>query len=176
MSLNLVKALDSDVLDIVRLVQSVYRGDSSLKGWTSEAHFLEGQRVDANMVRDIISQKQSYIFLYRQGQKLLACVHLEKAESRAHLGMLSVSADLQGQQMGKKMIIFCEAFAVSEWGLEELQIEVLQPRQELIAWYERRGFYKTGKTLPFPQNPKFGIPKVKDLYFLEMIKELPSKI
>lgn len=176
MSLNLVPAVASDVLDIVRLVQSVYRGDSSLKGWTSEAHFLDGQRVDVVMAQEMIHKMDSTIFLYRQGSKLLACVHLEKVGSKAHLGMLSVSTEFQGQNIGQQIITFCELFASTQWGALELQIEVLQQRQELIAWYERRGFYKTGKTLPFPQNPQFGIPKVKDLYFLEMIKELPSKI
>lgn len=172
MSINLVLATNNDVEEIVLLVQSVYRGESSLQGWTSEAHFLDGQRIDGSMVRELLDRENSVILLYRENQTLQACVHLEKEGERAHLGMLSVSAHLQGQKAGQRILKYCESFVREHWMAHEIQIEVLNPREELMAWYERRGFLKTGKTLPFPQDPKFGIPKVKGLYFFEMVKRI----
>jgi len=167
-----VQAVESDILSLVELVQSVYRGTSSLKGWTSEALFLGGQRIDADMILQILMKKNSFIFIYRNEKKLKSCVHLEKMEKKAHLGMLSVATELQGQNMGQKMISFCESFARTEWQSQALQIEVLHPRLELISWYERRGFQKTGNTTPFPNNPRFGVPKIENLHFIEMIKSL----
>jgi hypothetical protein len=39
-------------------------------------------------------------------------------------------------------------------------------REELIAFYERRGFSRTGEFKPFPVGePRFGLPKVPGLKF-----------
>jgi hypothetical protein len=36
---------------------------------------------------------------------------------------------------------------------------VISVRTELIAYYERQGYQQTGKTEPFPTDPRYGIPK-----------------
>lgn len=172
MSFEMQKAVAKDVNSIVDLVESVYRGDSSMKGWTTEAHLLGGQRVDQQMVNDMIAKPNAALLVYGSPERVLACVFLEREASGVHLGMLSVSTSLQGQKIGQKVLEFCETFIQKEWGEKELHIEVLWQRTELIAWYERRGFRKTGKTKPFPNDPRYGLPKVSDLYFFEMIKRV----
>ena len=38
---------------------------------------------------------------------------------------------------------------------------------------ERRGYRRTDVTSPFPENePRFGLPKVKGLTFIELVKSL----
>jgi len=50
---------------------------------------------------------------------------------------------------------------------------VIRQRDELIAWYERRGYRRTGRTEPFPYgDERAGIPKQDDLEFVVMEKEL----
>lgn len=166
------KAEVEDVEAIGRLVQSVYRGDSSLQGWTTEAHMLDGQRVDEEMLEELITKPHSVILQYQNNGELLASVHLELQDGKVHLGMLSVRAQVQGQKLGQKVLQFSEQFAKKEWSVSQMVIEVLDGRVELIAWYERRGFRKTGKTMPFPDNPRFGIPKKKNLFFYEMVKSI----
>ena len=52
---------------------------------------------------------------------------------------------------------------------------VLMQRADLIAWYGRRGYRRTGNTFPFPYgNARFGIPKRDDLAFVELAKDLTS--
>ena len=46
---------------------------------------------------------------------------------------------------------------------------VFSVRPELIAWYERHGYQKTGKVIPFKHNEKFEIV-AQDLEFLELEK------
>lgn len=174
MEFKMQRAQLEDVEQVVELVESVYRGESSLKGWTSEAHLLGGQRVDAQIVRDLLDPPHSVILIYRENGKICGCVHLKNGAENVHLGMLSVDAHLQGKKLGQKIISFCEKYIFSEWQQRELCIEVLQQRTELIAWYERRGFKKTGVTIPFPTDPRFGVPKVKDLRFFEMKKTVGS--
>ena len=46
-------------------------------------------------------------------------------------------------------------------------------RDDLIAWYERRGYRRTGKMSPFPYgDERFGIPKRPDLEFELLVKTL----
>ena len=48
---------------------------------------------------------------------------------------------------------------------------VISVRDELISWYERRGFCATGEKQPFPNDPRFGIPK-QPLEFIVMKKKV----
>jgi len=50
---------------------------------------------------------------------------------------------------------------------------VIEQRAELIAWYERRGYRRTGETKPFPYgDERFGIPRRPDLRFVVLAKSL----
>jgi hypothetical protein len=39
-----------------------------------------------------------------------------------------------------------------------IYMTVITVREKLIAWYERHGYKKTGRVLPFPVDERFGIP------------------
>jgi hypothetical protein len=50
---------------------------------------------------------------------------------------------------------------------------VIAQRAELIAWYERRGYVRTGETRPFPYgDERFGRPLRDDLHFVVLEKQL----
>jgi hypothetical protein len=50
---------------------------------------------------------------------------------------------------------------------------VIQVRDTLIAWYERRGYSLTGETKPFPYgDDRFGRPLRNDLHFVVLEKTL----
>ena len=50
---------------------------------------------------------------------------------------------------------------------------VITQRTELIAYYERRGYRRTGGTRPFPaHDDRFGIPRRDDLEFVVLSKVL----
>jgi hypothetical protein len=49
---------------------------------------------------------------------------------------------------------------------------VIDLRDELIAFYERRGYHRTGVFKPFPYgDARFGLPKRNDLRF-EVLEKL----
>ncbi|MCC6138618.1 MAG: GNAT family N-acetyltransferase, partial [Bdellovibrionaceae bacterium] len=90
MNFKMEKAQLQDVEQIVQLVESVYRGEISLQGWTSEAHLLGGNRVDAAHVRDLLGDVLSAVLVYRVNGIVAGCVHLENGMHEVHLGMLAV--------------------------------------------------------------------------------------
>lgn len=166
------KANLTEAEDISRLVNSVYRGESSKIGWTTEADLLGGQRTDSEEIQELILQHTILCLKQKNAPgKILACVLLERKDTFAYLGMLSVSAELQGQNIGKNLIAAAEKWTLTHWNLNQIKITVIAQRPELIAWYERRGFVPTGEQEPFPMDqPRFGLPRRNDLYFIIMKK------
>jgi GNAT superfamily N-acetyltransferase len=166
-------ATASDVTTIVGLVESAYRGDVSRKGWTTEADLLDGQRTDPVGVAEIITKPLSRVLLGRVEGELLACCHLEKLGDACYFGMFSVAPNLQGGGIGKQMVNEAERIARAEWQCIKMEMTVISVRNELIEWYERRGYRRTGVYKPFPYgDARFGIPKRDDLRFELLEKTL----
>ena len=167
-------ATHADVPAIVALVESAYRGDVSRNGWTTEADFLDGQRTDPASVDELVGRAGSRILLGERDGKLLVCAHIEQRGAKvAYFGMFSVSPGLQGAGVGRAMLAEAERIAKSDWKCTEMQMTVISVRDELIAWYERRGYRRTGIYSPFPYgDERFGIPKRDDLRFELLVKPL----
>lgn len=168
------RAVVADVSAIVQLVESAYRGDVSRSGWTTEADFLDGQRIDVVGVADIIEKSGSIVFLGEDmNGALLSCCHIEKQGGACYFGMFSVRPGLQGSGVGRFMLTASENFARAEWKCIKMEMTVISIRAELIAWYERRGYHRTGRFKPFPYgDERFGIPKRDDLKFELLEKTL----
>lgn len=170
-SLTYRTASAGDVQAIVALVQSAYRGEASRAGWTTEADLLDGQRTDVDAVAALIGAPASRILLGEQGGELLATAHLEKHTANCHFGMFAVRPDQQGRGLGKAMLAEAERIAHDEWGCDEMLMTVITLRTELIAWYERRGYHRTGDFKAFPcGDARFGLPKRDDLR-LEVLRK-----
>jgi ribosomal protein S18 acetylase RimI-like enzyme len=167
-------AVVGDVPAVVALVESAYRGDVSRSGWTTEADFLDGQRIDVAGVTDIVVKSNSVVILAERADgELLACCHIEKQSDACYFGMFSVRPGLQGSGIGRRMLDEAERFARREWKSIKMEMTVISIRDELIAWYERRGYHRTAIFKPFPYgDERFGIPKRDDLRFELMEKRL----
>lgn len=167
-------ATEQDIPNLNTLVNSAYRGDSSRRGWTTEADLLDGIRTDEESLRAMLQNPQATILKYEASGQLLGCVYLEKkSDSSGHaslyLGMLTVSPHAQAGGIGKQLMAAAEQVAHGKQ-CRTIQMTVIPQRTELIAWYERRGYRPTGETKPFPMDdPRFGLPKVP-LSFIVMEK------
>ncbi|MFE8014186.1 GNAT family N-acetyltransferase [Streptomyces antibioticus] len=166
-------ATDADVDVLVALVESAYRGDSSRAGWTTEADILEGQRTDPEGVLEVIKSPDSRLLVVERDGRTVACCQLEHRGDHAYFGMFAVSPTLQGAGLGKLVIAEAERRARATWGVAEMHMTVIDVREDLIAWYERRGYRRTGRTSPFPYgDDRFGIPQRTDLRFELLVKPL----
>ena len=155
----ITKATLQDVHALNILVNSAYRGDSSKKGWTTEANILGGIRTSEKDLSQIIESNSSSIFKFTENDTIIACVLLESKKDKLYLGMLTVSPEIQNSGIGKKILKFAESYAI-ELNLPKIIMTVISIREELIAWYKRHGYVGTGITEPFPMdNPEFGLPK-----------------
>ena len=170
---KLTPATPTDLPELTTLVNRAYRGDSSRRGWTTEADLLGGIRTSEESLAETIARPDTSILLHRDEttHALIGCVYLKKKADLMYLGMLTVSPEIQARGIGKKLLQEAENHA-RDLGCRAVEMTVISQRAELIAWYERRGYALTGETRPFPMNdPRFGLPKT-DLEFVVMRKEL----
>ncbi len=173
MDLAFRAATDDDAGAIVALVQSAYRGQASRAGWTTEADLLEGQRTDLAAVTDILADPSSMILLATLGGELIGCCHLQNQGYYAYFGMFAVDPRRQAAGAGKAILAEAEQIAAVRWGADEMHMTVISAREDLIAWYVRRGYSRTGKISPFPYgDERFGLPLRPDLEFELLVKAL----
>lgn len=167
-------ATQADVPALVDLVNSCYRGKGPQQGWTTEADLLDGQRMDAQGMGELLARSNTLVLVGETQEGVITCCELQRGVNGAYFGMFSVRPDLQGAGLGRTVLAAAEQMAVREWGSRLMRMKVLKQRPELIAWYERRGYTRTGKIEPFPYgHEEFGLPRRDDLAFVELTRELP---
>ncbi|MGR4879776.1 GNAT family N-acetyltransferase [Streptomyces sp. LARHCF249] len=172
-ALGFRSAVEADVSELVALVESAYRGDASRGGWTTEADYLDGQRTDADGVRQIIAAPDSTLVVVERAGELVACCQLEHRGDHVYFGMFAVRPGLQGAGLGKEILAEAERRARDTWGAKEMRMTVVNVREELIAYYVRRGYRRTGELSPFPYgDERFGVPLRDDLAFELLVKSL----
>ena len=166
---------DTDLAEVVDFVNAAYRGEG---GWTNEIGLVEGQRVTLEALRrEIAAAPDMRIYLWREPPELLACVRVEDDRGAAdqpacHISMLAVRPGRQDGGLGRRMLEFAESEGRAR-GARAARMTVVSIRTSLIAWYERRGYCRTGETQPFPyDDARFGRPQQGDLEFIYLQKEL----
>jgi ribosomal protein S18 acetylase RimI-like enzyme len=177
-TLTFRRAVAADVPAIVALVESAYRGEVSRAGWTTEADLLDGQRTDTEAVAAILSTPGGTVLVAEAAGQLVACCQLEqRPAAEAYFGMFSVQPGGQGQGVGGQVLAEAERIARDEWAATTMVMTVLAQRAELIAWYERRGYRRTGERRPFPYgDERYGLPRRPDLVFDVLAKRLSRQI
>ncbi len=172
-TLSFRAATTNDIPALIALVTSAYRGDASRQGWTTEADLLDGNRIDSDVLARDIERPGSRVLLAERDGDLLACAHVAEEDGAGYFGMFSVSPELQGTGVGKALLAEAERVAQEEWRLPSMRMTVIDVRDELIAFYERRGYARTGIKKPFPYgDARFGIPLRDDLRFEILEKRL----
>lgn len=168
--MTVLPATLQDIPKLVALINSAYRGDVSKKGWTTEADLLLGElRTDETTVEELMNTKGvMFLKCVNERKEIEGCVYLHQKENRLYLGMLSVSPMLQSQGTGKQLMGAAANYA-KQLGCNSIFMRVISVRQELINWYEKQGYFKTGQTEAFPNDDRFGIP-TQPLEFLIMEK------
>jgi len=168
--MTVTPATPNDLPQLLILINSAYRGDVSKKGWTTEADLIGGEiRTDGLALEELInSDGAAFLKCINEKGNIEGCVYLHKKEDRLYLGMLSVSPSLQSRGTGKMLMAAAENHA-KQFGCRAIFMRVISVRKELISWYEKLGYRKTGEREPFPDDNRYGTP-TQPLEFLIMEK------
>jgi ribosomal protein S18 acetylase RimI-like enzyme len=169
-------AVEADYPAIVDLVNLAFRGFGPAASWNIESGIIEGKRLNESLLReDLAAKPGAHLLTHRDeaDDALLGTVWLYPEKDNAwYLGLLTVRPDLQNRQLGRRLLSAAEDFAKGH-GAACIRMTVVNVRDALIAWYERRGYTLTGETQPFPYaDERFGKPLRDDLHFVVLQKKL----
>lgn len=165
-------AIFEDHPHVVTIVNRAYRGRGDHRGWNSEADLISGDRITlAQLRQDLTDSPQARLLVHRgAGGAPCACVWVEPEDDGGwYFGMLAVDPLAQAGGMGQRMLAAIDRY-VREQGGRRLRITVIDARGPLIAWYERRGFVRTGEIEPLPDG--IGQPLRDGMSFVVLAKDL----
>lgn len=164
-------ATPADVRAVAMLIEKAYRGPEAATGWTNEANLLTGPRTGEDEIATLIADPESRFVLAEQSGALVGCALIQKDGENGYFGMFSVDPGAQAQGLGKMLLAACEKAARAEWKSRALGMVVINLREELIAWYQRRGYTLTGLREPFPFDEAPGALR-RDFDLVELKKPL----
>lgn len=142
----------NDISTITSLLNRSYRGESSRAGWTTEADLLSGKRIDETGLNQLLNAPDSLILIAQSDETILATIHAHRENDTVHFGLFAVEPILQGGGIGKALLAYAESEAKHTWGINTAVMEVITHRSELIEYYERRGYVRTGEMIAFPES------------------------
>lgn len=144
-------AKPADLPQLHPVIERAYRGDSARQGWTHEADLLSGERIDDATLEAIFGDPAQILLIAEQGDVPVGCVSLTaRGDGLVYLGLLCVDPTLQAGGIGKTIIAAAEKASRDQLDADRIEMTVIDSRIELIAYYERRGFVRTGEQRPFP--------------------------
>jgi uncharacterized protein (TIGR00290 family) len=163
------QATAADVPPLVPLVRSAYRGPEARLGWTSDVGLVEGDRIDEEEMRALVLAPAGAVLVVEEDGEIVACCFVEdRGHGCAHLGTFAVAPGRQAGGIGRRLLAEAERYLVRRFGARTLEITVIELLEPLIAWYERRGFERTGEVRPFPALAGRAEPVVENLKMITM--------
>jgi ribosomal protein S18 acetylase RimI-like enzyme len=160
---------------VADLVNAAYRGAGGRQGWTHESELIAGDRTSTKVVAGMLGDGATTVLLRRDdnSRALLGCVAVEmNGTDHCTISMLAVDPDTQRGGLGRALLEDAERLAASR-GAKTATMTVVRQRDSLIAWYERRGYRRTGALEAFPYgDDSVGRPRREDLDFVVLEKAL----
>lgn len=172
--LEIEQARDEDLPHVVTLLNQAYRDNSSQSAWTTEVGLIDGDRIsEETLGQDVADKPDARLMVYKPEGKVKGCVWLEPSGNDVwYLGSLAVDPGMQNAGLGRRLMAAAEAY-IRLHGGRQVKMTVIDVRDALLAWYERRGYQRTGITEPFPYgDTRFGTPTRPGLQFEVLTKAL----
>ena len=167
-------ATEQELPAVVALLSRAYRGTGAAASWCSETGFIEGDRTSEALLRQELRDRPAgTLLVWELLGAIQGTVWLEPEDERTwYLGSLAVNPQIQGAQLGRRLLSAAENWVRGRGG-NRVRMTVVNVRDSLLAWYERRGYRPTGATEPFPyEDARFGRPTRPDLCFLVLAKQI----
>lgn len=149
-------AVPADAARITDVINAAFR--------IAEDFFIDGNRITQAEVEEYLST--GTFMVTENGDRFSGCVYVELRGERSYLGLLSVDPDCQQGGLGSLLMREAEKYC-RERGSRAMDILMVNLREDLPPFYEKRGYVHTGTT-PFPADVETKIP----CHFINMSKLL----
>jgi N-acetylglutamate synthase-like GNAT family acetyltransferase len=129
----------ADAEEITRLINAAF---------LVERFFIDGDRIN---LEQVLGRFTSGEFLVVQEDGAMAgCVYIEPRGERSYLGLLSIDPSRQGSGLGSRLVAAAEERS-RELGSRFMDLQIVNLREELPAFYRRLGYVEQG-VAPFPPD------------------------
>ncbi len=149
-------AVPADAARITAVINAAFR--------IAEGFFIDGNRITQAEVERSLT-KGAFI-VSEHGDTMSGCVYVEMRGERSYLGLLSVDPSSQQGGLGSLLMREAEKYC-RERGSRAMDILIVSLREDLPAFYEKRGYVHNGKSA-FPAEVETKIP----CHFINMSKPL----
>ncbi|KKY35154.1 putative gnat family [Diaporthe ampelina] len=174
-SLQFRIAAPEDAAQIQNLIQSAFRAADTRAKWTGSAELASQFHISVDEVLASISKPDRAVLVATDpatGNPVASVEAFRRDPGLARLSMLAVDSAYQRGGLGRRVLARAEDHCRRAWGSRRLGLNALSTREELIAWYVRCGFRRTGETSAFPRERFAGLELPEDLCFVELEKDL----
>jgi ribosomal protein S18 acetylase RimI-like enzyme len=154
-------ATEKDIPEIVRIINAAFR---------VEDFFVNGDRTSYADISNQMADPHVRFLVVDADEPgtLAAAVVVDVHDGRGHFAMLSVDPPLQGRGLARILMQAIEDYC-REAGCDTVEIEVVNLREELPAFYDMMGYAPTD-TAPFPDKGKLR----RDAHMVRMTKRLSA--
>jgi GNAT superfamily N-acetyltransferase len=158
-SLEFINADLAQAADIAALINVAFRSEPSGQTWLTDDQDKRTDMLSVGNVRETLSSPATPILVgtLANSPKLIA-VCLLKAPgtcqkttgAKSWLSMLAIDPSHHQRGYGAATLKAAEAFAIERWDAKRMELNVVNTRVELRAWYEKNGYRATGQIMEFP--------------------------
>lgn len=156
LAISVRRATPLDLPAIAALVNRAYQ---------VESFFVEGERTNAAEIAEM-AHKGTFLVLEQARGELAAAVFVDAQSASAYIGMLSVSPDMQGRGLGKRLVRIAEALGEA-MGCSSVGLRIVNLREDLGRWYRSLGYEEVG-TSEYVRHR----PVKQPCHFIEMRRQL----
>lgn len=180
-NLNFRIATADDAPQIQALIQSAFRAEDTRANWTGSTELASQYHISVDEVLTSMAKPDCAVLVAADPSTgaLVATVEAHRRRDEAglaRLAMLAVDSTRQRGGLGRAVLARAERYCRDTWGARRLGLNALSTRGQLIAWYERCGFRRTGETSAFPRGRFEGLELPPDLCFVELEKDLGAAV
>ncbi|PRM93860.1 GNAT family N-acetyltransferase [Aliarcobacter cryaerophilus ATCC 43158] len=161
-----------DINAVVEIINKAYRGEISGKAWTSEGKILSGIRVNEDMIKEILEEKNSKIYITKFEDKIVGTIQAKLENNSIYIGLFAVNPYFQGSGVGKKLLEFTEKSSMKLYNADKFIMQVISIRTDLIEFYKRRGYKVTNSFLEFPKSELWDFRTNEELKFVVLEKDI----
>ncbi|KAI0117502.1 acyl-CoA N-acyltransferase [Daldinia grandis] len=167
-------ATPDDAAQIQQLVQSAFRAEDSRENWTGDMALASQFSIKVEEIMSNIAKPDSaYLITTDENGALKGSVGVSKRGALiARIYMLAVDQHHHRGGIGRKVLAYAEDYCQRRWNVSKIGLNALSSRHELILWYIRCGYSKTGELTQFPREWFAGLKLPDDLCFVELEKDL----
>ncbi|WP_152632442.1 GNAT family N-acetyltransferase [Aliarcobacter butzleri] len=159
-----------DIKEVILVINEAYRGERKNNAWTTESHLLSGIRVNEDMMKKILEEKNTKTYIAKVDNKIVGTVQAKLDGENIHIGLFAVDTKSQASGIGKKLLEFAENSSSKLWQKSTFIMEVISSRTELMNYYIRRGYQNTNNFIEFPKS-EYWTPNTNEELKLLVLKK-----